>query len=104
MKAKSPALMATLRNCPTHYASVSREMYLESWAELQREEITPFSKPTIPVMAALLLYDDRFTGLLNAAEQAKLRSLVQFALDRYEQQINPPNQLGRRLAGLINKE
>jgi hypothetical protein len=55
-------------------------------------------------MAALLLYDDRFTGLLNAAEQAKLRSLVQFALDRYEQQINPPNQLGRRLAGLINKE
>ena len=104
MKTKSPSLVATLRNCPAHESGVSRELFLESWAELQREDVTPFSKPTVPVMAALLLYDERFTALLNAAEQAKLRSLVQLALDRYEQQTNPPNQLGRRLAGLIQKE
>ena len=101
---KSPAIVATLRARPSHHASVSRERFLEGWAELCREDVTPFIKPTVPVMAALLLHYDRFTQLLNEAEQLKLRALVQLALDRYEQQTNPPNKLGRLLTGLIKEQ
>ena len=103
LNTKSPAIVATLRNCTSHHASVSRERFIEGWAELCREDVTPFIKPTVPVMAALLLHDDRFTQLLNEAEQLKLKALVQLALDRYEQQTNPPNKLGKLIAGLIKE-
>jgi hypothetical protein len=50
-----------------------------------------------------LLHDDRFTQLLNSSEQSQLKALVQMALDRYEQQTNPPNKLGKLIAGLIKE-
>ena len=103
MNLKSPAIVATLKACPSHHASVSRERFIEGWAELCREDVTPFIKPTMPLMAALVLHDDRFAELLNEAEQLKLKSLVQLALDRYEQQTNPTNKLGRLLTGLIKE-
>ena len=101
---KSPAIVATLKACPSHHASVSRERFLEGWAELQREDVTPFIKPTVPVMAALVLHDDRFTALLNEAEQSQLKALVQLALDHYEQQTNPPNKFGKLIVGLTKQE
>ena len=104
LNTKSPAIVATLKACPSHHASVSRERFIEGWAELCREDVTPFIKPTVPVMAALVLHDDRFTQLLNESEQSQLKALIQLALDRYEQQTNPPNKLGRLLVGLTKKE
>jgi hypothetical protein len=98
------SLMARLKACAAHDTSVSREMFLESWDELRREDVTAFIKPTDPVMAALILHDDRFAQLLNEAEQAQLRSLVNLAVDRYEQRTNPPNKLGKLIAGSIKKE
>ena len=103
MNTKSPAIVATLRACPSQHASVSRERFLVGWAELCHEDVTPFHKPTVPVMAALLLHDDRFASLLNSSERDQLDALIQLALDRYEQQTNPPNKLGRLLTGLIKE-
>ncbi len=103
LNTKSPAILATLKACPSHHASVSRERFLEGWAELCREDVTPFLKPTVPVMAALVLHDDRFRSLLNPSEQEQLHALIQLALDRYEQQTNPPNKLGKLIAGLIKE-
>ncbi len=103
LNTKSPAIVATLKACPSHHASVSRERFIEAWAELCREDVTPFIKPTVPVMAALVLHDDRFAELLNEVEQTQLKLLVQLALDRYEQQTNPTNKLGRLIAGLIKE-
>jgi hypothetical protein len=97
-------LMAKLKACPAHDTSLSRELFLESWDELRREDVTAFTKPTDPVMAALVLHDERFAQLLNEAEQAQLRSLVDLAVDRYEQRTNPPNKLGKLIAGSIKKE
>ena len=97
-------LVQTLRACPTHEASVSREMFLECWDELQREDVTPLAKPTMPVMAALLIHDDRFRGLLDEEEHLQLLAIVQLAQDRYEQQTNPPNKFGKLLAGCIPKD
>ena len=42
--------------------------------------------------------------LLNVTEQEQLRVLVNLALDRYEQQTNPPNKLGKLIAGIIKNE
>ena len=103
MNAKSPAIVATIRACPAQHASVSRERFQEGWAELCREDVTPLLKPTIPIMAALLLHDDRFASLLNSSERDQLDALIQLALDRYEQQTNPPNKLGRLLTGIIKE-
>ena len=104
MNPQSPALVATLKACGTHHASVSRERFIEGWTELCREDVTPFIKPSLPVMAALLLHDDRFRQLLNGTEQLQLKALVQLALDRYQQQTNPPNKLGRLIAGIIKEQ
>ncbi|MEI7533967.1 MAG: hypothetical protein WCK57_06310 [Verrucomicrobiae bacterium] len=103
MNAKSPTIVATLKACPSQHASVSRERFQEGWNELCREDVTPLIKPTVPVMAALLLHDDRFRALLNPSEQEQLHALIQLALDRYEQQTNPPNKLGRLIAGIIKE-
>ena len=97
-------LLTKLRACPSHDCKVSREMFIECWNELMREDVTPFIKPTAPVMAALILNDDRFAPLLNEAERTQLLSLVNLAIDRYDQKTNPPNKLGKLIAGIIKKE
>jgi hypothetical protein len=97
-------LVARLKACPAHDASVSRELFLESWDELKREDVTPFRTPSLPVMAALVLNDDTFAQLLGAMERAQLVALVKLAVDRYDQQTNPPNKLGRLMAGVIIKK
>lgn len=101
MKTKR-TLMQTLRACPTHEAGVSRERLTERWNGLIHEELT--DKPSLPVMAALLLHDEQFGDLLDEAEEQQLTDLVQRALDRYHQQTNPPNTFGKLLAGSLQTE
>ena len=96
-------LVARLRACPTHETNLSRELFIECWDELHRDDITPLIKPTIPILAALVLHDDRFATLLNAAEHAQLLGLIKLALDRYEQQTQPPNKLGKLIAGILKE-
>jgi hypothetical protein len=97
-------LVTKLKQCPTHNSTVSRELFIEAWDQLVREDVTPFTKPTLPVMAALLLHDEVFAGLLHEAENLQLAALVQLAQDRFEQQTNPTNKLGRLIAGSLKKE
>jgi hypothetical protein len=97
-------LVAKLKDCPAHDPGITREMFLECWNELRREDIEHLIKPTVPVMAALILHDDRFARLLNPAEQEQLHALINLAIDRYGQKTNPPNKLGKLIAGIIKKE
>jgi hypothetical protein len=94
-------LVQTLRTCPTHKTSVQPELVSTVWNGLIRMETT--AKPALAVMAALVIEDYRFAGLLTAMENQQLRALVQLALDRYEQQTNPPNKFGKLLAGNLTK-
>ena len=97
-------LVARLKSCPAHDVTISRELVLKCWEELKREDITPHINPTAPVMAALLMSDDRFKSLLNEAENSLLAELIGVALTRYETKTNPPNKLGKLIAGSIKKE
>jgi len=97
-------LVAKLKACPAHEASVTRERFLACWDALHREEVTHLIKPTDSIMAALVLKEARFAQLLTTAEHAQLLALVNLAIDRYDQQTNPPNKLGKLLAGIIKKE
>lgn len=94
-------LVTRLRACPTHYTTVNRERFLEAWEDLKRETSSQLRQPTMPVMAALILDDDRFAQLLKPEERAQLKQLIAVALERYEQQTNPINRVGKLLAGLI---
>jgi|CZKV01.1.fsa_nt_gi hypothetical protein len=98
------SLVTALKECMAHEAGLSREIFLESWDDLRREEMEPLVNATIPIIAALVLSDDRFKQLLNGAENTQLVKLARLALERYEQQINPPNKLGKLMAGIIKKE
>ncbi|MBE0542261.1 MAG: hypothetical protein IH623_12810 [Verrucomicrobia bacterium] len=94
-------LVAKLKACPERDANVSRDGFLKCWEELRRTDATPFTKPPDPIMAALLLDDDQFAELLDEEEQTQLLTLITRALARYEQITNPPNRLGKLLAGII---
>jgi hypothetical protein len=97
-------LVAKLKACPSHDESFSREMFLECWDELRREDVSAYVNPTVPVMAALVVSDDRFKQLLDETEQSQLDSLVNLAVERYARKTNPPNKLGKLIAGIIKKE
>ena len=97
-------LVTKLKACPSHDESFSREMFLECWDELRREDVTAFVNPTAPVMAALILSDERFEQLLDETERSQLLSLVNLAVERYARKTNPPNKLGKLIAGIIRKE
>jgi hypothetical protein len=98
------ALVTKLKACPAHDRSITREMFLECWNEIKNEDVTPFNKPTVTVMAALVMGSDMFAALLDEAERMQMQSLVNFAIDRYDQKTNPPNKLGKIIAGIIKKD
>jgi hypothetical protein len=72
-------LVEKLKDCPSHDESFSREMFMECWDELRREDVSAFVNPTLPVMAALVLNDERFKQLLDETEQSQLSALVNLA-------------------------
>ena len=97
-------LVTRLKECPAQESDITRDRLLAIWAELQREDASRLPYPTAAVIAAVMLHDSRFARLLDKTEAAQLQALIQLASDRYEQAINPPNKLGRLLAGIIIKE
>jgi hypothetical protein len=97
-------LVTKLKACPSHDESFTREIFLEGWDELRREDVSAYVNPTVPVMAALVLSDERFAQLLDETENAQLAELAGTALARYARKTNPPNKLGKLIAGIIKKE
>jgi hypothetical protein len=97
------ALYAALRGSPTwnnrfaeHRLRLTWERFKQSAWESE-EDITP------AVMAALVLFDDTFAQLLNEAERSQLLALAAKAVERYQQEIHPPIQLGRLIAGTLEE-
>ena len=54
-------------------------------------------------MAGLILYDETFAQLLNEAERSQMLALAGKALERYRQETNPPNQLGKIIAATLEE-
>jgi hypothetical protein len=42
--------------------------------------------------------------LLNRAEHAQLQALGQLVMERYQQQIHPPNKLGKTIAAALKEQ
>ena len=93
-----------LRSCPTREACVSRAVFLESWEQLRFESMEHQILPSEHVLAALVLYEDQFARLLTGDEYNQLRGLAKVALERYRQITEPPNKVGKIIAGIFNKE
>lgn len=96
-------LVARLKECPARDTSLAPKHLLEGWNELRMEEVPPDEKPSLTVMAVLLLGDVRFKPLLTDSEHEQLLHLVDLAIDRYEQRTQPTNKLGKLLAGILRK-
>ena len=101
MSAKSNALrrlFAQLKECPSRYNRFPGEVERQTWEHFKLEdELTP------AVLAGLVLYDDTFAQLLNEAERSQMLVLAAKALERYRQETNPPNQLGKLIAASLEE-
>jgi hypothetical protein len=94
-------LVTRLRACPAAEASLSSAAFKECWEGLRQENISHLDQPGAAMMAAMLVESRRFAALLNPDEHAQLLRLIDHAVERYEQQTNPPNQLGKLLASSL---
>ena len=97
-------LVQLLKACPSRRNGVTGKRLNESWACFRT--IAPEQGDTITpaVLVGLILYDpELFASLLNAAEHAQLLALGKVALERYEQQIHPPNPLGKTIAEALKE-
>ena len=106
MSAKSKALrrlFAQLKECPSRYNRFPGEMPRQTWERFQRMAWEPEDELTPAVMAGLILYDDTFAQLLNEAERSQMLALAGKALERYRQETNPPNQLGKIIAASLEE-
>ena len=101
MSAKSNALrrlFAQLKECPSRHNRFPGEMERQTWERFKQEdELTP------AVLAGLVLYDETFAQLLNEAERSQMLALAAKALERYRQETNPPNQLGKIIAASLEE-
>jgi hypothetical protein len=93
-----------LKSCPTREACVSRAMFLEFWEQLKFESVELQIHPSEPIMAALVLYEGQFARLLTGDEYTQLAQLAKLALERYRQITEPPNKVGKIIAGIFKKE
>ena len=99
------ALVDKLKACPAHNTSISEKALLETWKCFQQIDLEHGDKLTPAIMTALILYDpDQFGGLLNEVERSQIYSSAKAALEHYQKITNPPNKLGKLIAGIINKE
>ena len=96
-------LVAQLKACPTQDSSFSEKLLLEAWERFKHTGWDRGTEPTPAVMAALVLHDENIARLLNAAERVQLLALSTVALERYQQKINPPNQLGKTIAASLKE-
>jgi hypothetical protein len=102
---KLQPLVDRLKACPSHDTGVSEKALFETWKCYRQIDLEHGDELTPSVMAALILYDDeQFAELLNEQERSQLLALAKAAIERYQQLTNPPNKLGKLIAGIIKKE
>ena len=96
-------LVARLKACPTQDNSFSDKLLSDAWERFKHTGWDRGTEPTPAIMAALVLHDENITRLLNPAERVQLLALSTVALERYQQKINPPNQLGKTIAASLKE-
>jgi hypothetical protein len=93
-------LALKLRACPTQNSRFSQELLRERW-ECFNEGWRPGNILLPSVIAALTIHDKDFAQLLNEAERAQMLALSKLALERFEENTNPPNKFGKTLAAIL---
>ena len=97
-------LMARLKACPARDHRLSEKRLIETWGRCKQIALEPGDAITPAIMAGVILHDpESYAPLLSAAEHAQLQALGKAALERYLQSTNPPNKLGKLIAGIIKK-
>ena len=98
-------LVNRLQACPAQSTDFSEKSLRETWKFFRQINLEHGEELTPPMVAALILYDgEQFAELLNEKETSQLFVLAKTAFDRYQQITNPPNKLGKLIAGILKKE
>jgi hypothetical protein len=98
-------LVDRLKACPAYDTRISEKALLETWKCFRQIDLEHGDELTPAIVAALVLHDDEvFAELLSEEQNSLLFALAKTAFDRYQQLTNPPNKLGKLIAGIIKKE
>ena len=91
-------LVARLKDCPSRDTRITEKRVVEMWGCFKTINLEHGDTVTPAVLVGLILYNpETFAPLLSRAEHAQLQALGKVALDRYLQQTNPPNNLGKTI-------
>jgi hypothetical protein len=97
-------LATRLKACPTQDNRITPKLLVELWGCFKTINLEQGDTVTPAVLVGVILYDPgTLAPLLNRAEHAQLQALGQQALERYQQQIHPPNQLGKTIAAALKE-
>jgi hypothetical protein len=99
------ALVEELKSCPAQETGISEKALLETWKCFSQIDLEQGDELTPAIVAGLILYDaEQFGGLLGESERSQMDASAKAALERYKKLTNPPNKLGKLIAGIIKKE
>src|SRR5262245_2814535 len=107
MTTKSNALLplvTKLKAAPSRDGTFSEKMLFATWQCFRQTVLEQRDQLTPAIMSGLVLYDEKFAQLLNEAERSRMVSLARLALERYQQETNPPNKLGKIIAASLKEK
>lgn len=91
-----------LKLCPTLDTTINPQLLHETWSSFSRLDPEHGDEVSPALLVALILFDEeRFGPLLRDTERSQLAAIARSALDRYQLQIQPPNQPGKLLAASL---
>jgi hypothetical protein len=98
-------LATRLKACHTQDQRITSRLLTDLWGCFRNINLEHGDTVTPAILVGLILYDPgTFASLLNRAEHAQLQALGQRALERYQQQTNPPNKLGKTIAAALKEQ
>jgi len=96
-------LVAQLKACPSRINRFPGTTLTESWERFKRSAWEHGREPTRAVFAGLVLHDDHIALLLTESERSQLAALANLALERYQKETNPPNNLGKTITASLTE-
>jgi hypothetical protein len=93
-------LVTQLKACSARETKFSSDLLNEHWEKLSEQPIKN-NKPTLPIMAALVL-DSEFSDLLTHQEFSQMLGLAKLAMERFEEK-NKTTKVGRILFDVIKE-
>jgi hypothetical protein len=102
-KSKLAVLVGKLKAASSNHGKIVQDQASEKWDLLRKDSLKQAGAPSKAAIAALCVMNPREPKLLSTEEAQQLQALINVAVNRYEQLVNPPNKVGNLIAGVMKE-